>query len=82
MAQVNLTTKQKQTHRSREQTCGCQGGGEGNGMDGSLGLSRCKLLLLEWIISEVLLYSPGNYIQSPGIDHDGKKYKKRMCMYV
>ena len=32
MAQMNLTTKQKQTHRCREQNCGCQGlGGGGNG---------------------------------------------------
>ena len=27
MAHVNLSTKQKQTHRHRKQTCGCQGGG-------------------------------------------------------
>ena len=27
MAQMNLSTKLKQTHRHREQTCGCQGGG-------------------------------------------------------
>ena len=26
MAQMNRTTKQKQTHRHREQTCACQGG--------------------------------------------------------
>ena len=24
MSQVNLSTKQKQSHRHREQTCGCQ----------------------------------------------------------
>ena len=29
MTQVNLSTKQKQTHRHREQTCGCQGWGQG-----------------------------------------------------
>ena len=28
MAQINLSTKKKQTHRHREQTCGLQGGGE------------------------------------------------------
>ena len=28
MAQMNLSTKQKQTHRRRDQTCGCQGGWE------------------------------------------------------
>ena len=39
MAQMNLSTKQKQTHRYREQTCGCQGGlGEGEGWTGSLWL--------------------------------------------
>ena len=27
MAQMNLSTKQKQTQRHREKTCGCQGGG-------------------------------------------------------
>ena len=29
MAQMNLSTKQKQTYRHREQTCGCQARGEG-----------------------------------------------------
>ena len=27
MTQMNLSSKQKQTHRYKEQTCGCQGGG-------------------------------------------------------
>ena len=27
MTQINIYTKQKQTHRHREQTCGFQGGG-------------------------------------------------------
>ena len=36
--QMNVSTKQKQTHRHREQTYGCQGGGEGGeGWIGSLG---------------------------------------------
>ena len=36
---MKLSTKQKQIHRRREQTCGCQGGGgEGEGWTGSLGL--------------------------------------------
>ena len=25
---MNISKKQKQTHRHREQTCGCQGGGD------------------------------------------------------
>ena len=40
MAQMNLPTKQKQTHRRREQPCGGQGGGQvGEGWTGSLGLA-------------------------------------------
>ena len=36
---MNLSTKQKKTHRHREQTCGCQGGGkEREGWTGSLWL--------------------------------------------
>ena len=49
MAQMNLSTKQKQTHIHREQTCGCQGE-EGRKWDGQgFGVGRCKLLHLEWI---------------------------------
>ena len=33
MTQMNLPMKQKPTHRHREQTCGCQGGGR-QGRDG------------------------------------------------
>ena len=47
MAQMNLSTKQ--THRHREQTCGCQGAGGGGGVDGKFGMSRCKLLYVEWV---------------------------------
>ena len=37
MTQMNLSTKQKQTHRHREQTHGCQEG-VGEGWIGSMGL--------------------------------------------
>ena len=42
--------------------------GGGSGMNWEFGVGRCKLLHLEWINSEVLLYSTGNYVQSLGID--------------
>ena len=38
-------------------------------MDWEFGVGRCKLLYLEWINNKVLLYSTGNDIQSPGINH-------------
>ena len=34
MTQINLSMKQKQTHRHREQTCGCQEGVAGEGLGG------------------------------------------------
>ena len=77
---MNLSMKQKQTHRHGEQTCGCQGGG-GGGMDWECGISRCKLLYIVWINNKVLLYSTGNYIQYPVINHNGKEYKKE-CLYM
>ena len=54
MAQMNLFIRHKQIHRHREQTCGCQGGG--SGMDWEFGVGRCKLLHMEWISNEILLY--------------------------
>ena len=69
--------RQKQTHRHREQTCGCQGGWEvGGRMDWEFGISRCKLLYREWKNNKVLLYSTGNYIQYSVINHNGKEYEK------
>ena len=38
-----------------------KGEGEGSGMDWGFGVSRCKLLHLEWISNDVLLYSTENY---------------------
>ena len=58
-----------------------KGDGGWRGMDWEFGVNGCKLLHLEWISNEVLLYSTGNYIQSPGIYHDGNNiYQKRKYM--
>ena len=38
MTQVKFSMKQKQAHRYREQTCGCQGW-HGEGLIGNLGLA-------------------------------------------
>ena len=69
---MNQSTKQKQTRRHREQICGCQEWGGGSGIGWEFGVGRCQLLHLEWISSEILLYSTGNSIQSLGIEHDGR----------
>ena len=52
---------------------GCQGRG---GMNWEFGISRWKLLYTEWINNKVLLYSTGNYIQYPVINHNGKEKRQ------
>ena len=66
---MNLSTEQKQTHGRREQTFGCQGGEGESGMDWEFGVSRWKLLHLEWISNKILLYSAGSYVQSLVMEH-------------
>ena len=58
---MNLSTENKQTHGHGKETCGCQRGRGGSGMDWEFGAKRCKWLHQEWIDNEVLLYSTGNY---------------------
>ena len=77
MARMDLSTEQKQTHGHREQTCGCQGGWGGSGIDWEFRVSRCKLLNLDCISNEILLYCTGNYIQSLVMEHDGRYYEKK-----
>ena len=59
---TNENFHRKETHGLAEQTCGCQGRGWRSGMDWESGVNRCKLLPLEWISNEILLYSTGNHI--------------------
>ena len=66
----------EQTHRHREQNCGCQGEVGWRGMGWKFGVSRCKLIYIEWINNKVLLYNTGNYIQYPVINHNTKEYEK------
>ena len=46
-------------------------------MDWEFGVSRYKLLNLEWISKEFLLYITGNYIQSLVIEHNGGQCEKK-----
>ena len=43
MTQMNLSVKQMQTHRHKEQTCGCQEG-VGEGWIRSLGLADANII--------------------------------------
>ena len=78
---MNLSTKQKQTQIQRTDLgVPRRRGGEG-GIHWEFGVSRYKLLHIQWINNKVLLYSTVNYIQYPGINCNGKEYKKQ-CIYV
>ena len=51
-------------------------------MEREVGVSRCKLLYVEWINSKVPLYTTDNHIQHPMINHNGKEYKKNLHVCV
>ena len=70
------------SHKKRTDLWLPRGNRARGGMDWECGVSRCMLLYREWINNKVLLYSTGNYIQYPVINHNGKEYKKEhMYMY-
>ena len=64
--------KTETDHGHGGQTWGCLGGGGESGMDWEFGVSRCKLLHLECISNEILLYDTGNDIQILVMEHDGR----------
>ena len=70
---IHKTETDSETQRK---DCGRHGGWVKEGMEWEAGVSRCKLLYIEWINNKVLLYSTGNCIQYPGINHNGKE-----CIY-
>ena len=60
MAQMKLSTEKKLMDLENRLVV-AKAGGRGSGMDWELEVNGCKLLLLEWISNEILLYSTGNY---------------------
>ena len=59
---------------------GERGGGR---MDWESGVSRCKLLHLEWVKNKVLTVQQRRLYPSPCTDHNGKEYLKKnvyMCI--
>ena len=57
MAQMNLSTGKKLMDLENRLVVA-----KGSGIDWKSGVDRCKLLHLEWISNETLLYSTGKYI--------------------
>ena len=62
MAQMMLSTEQKQVKDVQSRLWFPGRRGEGVGMDREFGVAGCKLLHLEWMGIEVLLSSTGNSV--------------------
>ena len=62
MIQMNLLTKQKETHKLRQQTYGCQGEGWGKEIVRAFGMNTHTLLHFKWITNKDLLYSTQNSV--------------------
>ena len=77
---VSDTTEATQQQQQRTDLWLTTGWGQGGGIDQEFRINRCKLLYTEWINNKVLLYSIGNYIQYPVINHNGKR--KRIYIYT
>ena len=58
-----------------------RGRGGGRGTEWEFGISKCKLLYIEWK-NKVLLYSTGNCIEFPVINRNGKEYEKKVYVYI
>ena len=71
---MNLSTEQKQrlTDMENRLVVAKVGVGGGSGRDWEFGISIYKLLRLEWMGIEILLYRTGNCVQSLGIEYDGR----------
>ena len=65
MAQMSLSTKENRITDVENRLVVTKREVGGSGMDREFGVGRYKLFYLEWISNEVLLYSTGNYFQSP-----------------
>ena len=71
---MNISMKQKWTHRHKEQIRSAKGQGVREGMTESPG--QQMQTVIEWISNKGLFYRTGNYTQHPVIAYDGKEYER------
>ena len=83
MIQVNLFTKQKQTHKYRKQTYFPKNRrGAQEEVNQEFGVNINTLLYIKYINSKVILYSTENYIKQLIIIYNGKEYEKNIYLYT
>ena len=61
---MNLSAKQKQIHRYREQTHGYHRGKDGGGKNWEVGIATCTLRCIKWIPSENLGFPVGSVVKN------------------
>ena len=74
MAQMNLSTYRNRLTDIENRLVVAKGKDVGAGLKWEIGVSRCKLLYIEWINNKVPLCSKENHIQYPMINYYGKEY--------
>ena len=79
---MNLFTKQKQTHRSRNEIYGYQREMWGEVINQDVGINTYTLLYIKQMTNKDLLYNTGNYTQYSVITYMGKNLKKNGYMYI
>ena len=78
---MNLSMKQKQTHRHREQTNGCRAGGVRGSKDWEFAISSYKLSHIGWINNKILLYFRELFSISWDKPQWERIYRRCMCVY-
>ena len=81
VTQINLFTKQKQTHQQRKQTYGYQRG-KGVGINWEFGINIYTLAYIKQITNKDLPYSTGNYTQYFVITYKGKESEKEYIYII
>ena len=77
MIQINLFTKQKQTHRFENKLMVTKGERCGGGINYEFGINIYRLLYIKEITNKNLLCSTGNSTQYSVIAYMTKEYKKK-----
>ena len=75
---MNLSVKQKQTLRHREQTVFEKREGAAGVVEWEVGGSKWKLLYMEYMDNKDFLYNTENYIQYPMINYNVQEYKRNV----
>ena len=80
--QMNLLTKQKESHRLRKQTYGFQGEEWGERIIRVFGMDMDTVLYLKWITNKDLLYSAWNSAPCYWGNLEGRRVWRRMDMCI